>query len=422
MSKLLAAALSGLIVALALAGCAHRRDCVVNGGTAAPAASPAGEIRAGRGSLGPDLSALPASYEAVDRLLSPLPTPAQYRALRAEEVQCLAAANAPIANLYASESEAVLTAHAHHHSKAAAPTLSKLTAYRAIDERNKAAGTALQLFYSLAEAEVNHDILQRSLGELDRAAANLEQLRHSGLKIPLDPAALERQKLDWLDQQVQLQAAIRQMQGQLQQLCGFENDAATPIWPAADLAVTVTPVDAEAAVVEGLPHRADLGALKMLSGSLNADTLPAARSGMQGISPGLGASIAGKRLLGGQSGSDEELDSRQSQLTQAQADAERTAAREIREAAWNVETRLREIAVASQRQEVCRQHVASLDERRGAGGVTAFDLSTARIELLRAESDTLHRVAAWKIAQAKLKQAQGILAAECGYCLPTCCQ
>ena len=78
--------------------------------------------------------------------------------------------------------------------------------------------------------------------------------------------------------------------------------------------------------------------------------------------------------------------------------------------------------MAKQRWEVWQQRVAGLQEKREADGVTAFDLSAARLELLRAESDTVHRVLAWKIAQAKLKQAQGLLAAECGYRLPECCQ
>ena len=59
--------------------------------------------------------------------------------------------------------------------------------------------------------------------------------------------------------------------------------------------------------------------------------------------------------------------------------------------------------------------MGALTQRRDADGVTAFDLSAAQLELLRAESDMLHRVIAWKIAEAKLKQAQGLLAAECGY-------
>lgn len=421
MPRLLSAISWGLILAFALAGCARRCACVNGGGTSSAAVAPMPtETRAERGSIETDTTAL-VSYEEVDRALGSPPSPAGYRVLRAVEVQCLAAANAPIAKLYDAESEAVL-ANSNRRGQRAAVALSRLMAYRAVDERNKAAAAALELFYSLAEAEANRDILQRSVEQIDRAAANLEELKRSGLKVPDDQSAFRRQKLDWLDRQIQLSSAIRKIQWQLQQLCGFEMDQTTPIWPEADLTVIVTPVDAEAAVLEGLANRADLGALQMLAGSLDADTLPAVRSGMQAFSPGLGASIAAKRLLGDRSADYGEARSRQSQLAQAQVDAELNVTWEIREAVWNIETRLREIAVAGERQEVWRQRGAALEEKRESNGVTAFDLAAARLELHRAESELVHRVIAWKIAQVKLEQAQGLLAVECGYGLPGCCR
>jgi hypothetical protein len=78
--------------------------------------------------------------------------------------------------------------------------------------------------------------------------------------------------------------------------------------------------------------------------------------------------------------------------------------------------------VAKERFEVWQQRKKDLTEKRQTGGATAFDLSTVQLELLRAESDMVHRVIAWRIAQAKLKQAQGMLAAECGYGLPGDCR
>jgi hypothetical protein len=414
-----------LLAALTLAGCAQQCASVGSGSggrgvQSSPVAPQPPEMRTGRGSFSPDLAAL-ASYQAVDRALSRTPTPVQYRVLRAEEVQCLAAANAPLAKLYDSESQAVL-AGAGRRNQSSASVQSKLMTYHAIDERNKASGAALELFYSLAEAEAGRDILNRSIDEVDRAVANLDQLKQSGLKIPLDRTSLQRQKLDWLDRQIQLNSTLVKMQGQLQQLCGFEADPNTPIWPQADLTVTLMPTDPQAAIGEGLANRADLGALCMLRGSLSVDTLPAARSGMQALSPGLGASVLTRRLFGGGSGSEEELQTRQSQLAQAQSDSERTISREINEAVQNVETRLREIAVAKERREVWQQRMANLKGRREADGVTAFDFNAAQLELLRAENDEVHRVIAWKIAQAKLKQAQGLLAAECGYRLPESCR
>jgi hypothetical protein len=419
MLRLVSGGLAMLLFASALAGCAQR--CAnVQAGNNNPIAPPPPELRTVRANLSPDLSALP-SYEAVDGALSSAPMPSQYRVLRAEEVQCLAASNAPLAKLYDSESHAAANKTGRKGQRNAI-VQSKLLAYRAVNERNKAAAAAMELFYLMAEAEINRDILDRSVAEADRAAANLEQLKQSGLKMPEDQTALRRQELDLLDRRIQLQSGVRQMQGQAQQLCNFAADETTPIWPEADLTVTVAPIDVPAAIVEGLANRADVGALHMLNGSLDADTVPAARSSMQTMGPGLGTSMAGKRLFGGESGNEEELPTRQSQLAEAQADTERTAIREISEAAYNVEAQLRGIAVARRRQELWRQRVAALEEKHEADGATAFDLSSARLELLHAESDTVHRVIAWKIAQVKLKQAEGLLAAECGYHVPECCK
>ncbi len=410
-----AAVLAVFLVAAAFAGCANRCACVGSGGGCPPASLPPGDIAATRGVLSADLSAV-APYSAVDRLLGPPPGPSQYRVLRAEDIQCLAAANAPLANLYASESNAVQSG-AGCHNQPSACVLSKLAAYRAADERNKNAANALELFYALAEAQIQRDILDRTLAEFDRALGNLDQLQQSGLKMPADRTAVARQRLDALDRRIACQSSIGRFEGQLQQLCGLAADSSTAIWPQADLVVAVAPTDAQAAVAEGLAHRADLGALQMLARSLSLETLPAVRSGMQALGPGLGASLVSQKLFGAAGGQDE-LPSRQSQVAQACSEAERNAAREIAEAAGEVDARLREIAVSKERWELWRQRLAGLQQKRQTDGVTAFDLTAAQLELLRAESDVVHRVVAWRIAQVRLKRAQGLLAAECGSGLP----
>jgi outer membrane protein TolC len=379
------------------------------------------EMRTDRGTLSPDVSAV-SYYEAVNGVLSPPPAPGQYRVLRAEEVQCMAAANSPLGNLYASEAKAAMNKKTKRRGQEATCMQNKLLTFRSIEQRNKSAGMALEVYYSLAEAEASRDVLQRGVAEVDRAIANLDQLKQSGLKVPMDQSALRRQKLDWQDRLIQFHSGVYQMQGQLQQLCGLDVDPCMLIWPQADLVVTVTPVCVETAVAEGLANRADVCALRMLNGSASVDTLSADRSGVAGMGPGLGTAIAAKRLLGGKSGKQSELETRQEQLSLALASTEQAAQREIGEAACNVETRLREIAVAKERLEVWKQRVADLTEKRQADGVTAFDISAAQLETIRAESDLVHRVLAWKIAQAKLKQAQGLLAPECGYCLPDCCR
>jgi hypothetical protein len=68
------------------------------------------------------------------------------------------------------------------------------------------------------------------------------------------------------------------------------------------------------------------------------------------------------------------------QLVDAQTDIERNAVREIRKGAWAVEARLREIAVARDRQAIWQERVAALVQKRQVDGVTAFDISSAPLE------------------------------------------
>ena len=62
-----------------------------------------------------------------------------------------------------------------------------------------------------------------------------------------------------------------------------------------------------------------------------------------------------------------------------------------------------------------------LAERDAGREVTPFDVSAAQLKALEAESDAVAAAATWKVAEVKLKQAQGVLACECGHRLPPAC-
>jgi outer membrane protein TolC len=342
--------------------------------------------------------------------------------LLAEQCQCLAAANSSLGNLLAAESGGATAADMDRLGMAAdASTRRNVLACRSVEERNRCAAAALRLFYLLAEAEANCDLLRQTIQETDHAIDYLRRLKERGLQVHMDDGPLQRQRLDLLDQWTQLEVSLRQMTAQLRALLGWDAGHQTPIWPAADLAVTAVPILAEAAVRDGLATRADLTAFRVLRAALDMDTLPAARSGISRLDALLGGSAGARRLLAARSGSladYAELQTRQTQLNQIVADRERSATEEILQAVRVVDLRLRQIALAQQKRDLWQRQLDRLREKRAADGVTAFDISTAQVELLRAESDLLHKVIAWRTAQVDLKEAQGLLAAECGYCLP----
>ena len=93
------------------------------------------------------------------------------------------------------------------------------------------------------------------------------------------------------------------------------------------------------------------------------------------------------------------------------------AEEEIRQAAREVDSQLRQAALAKQKWDLWQQHVRGLQEKRGVGQATEFEVSEA--PALPAGGKQRRRIAdRLEIRQAKLAQAQGLLACQCGYRLP----
>jgi hypothetical protein len=374
-----------------------------------------------------DWASLP-PFDRVDQALGQWPKPSGYRNITAEQAQCKAADCAALGNLLAAEQQSVCSTHRDRHG-AITPggaLLSNLLAARSVYERNEAAAKALELFYRLAEAQLQRDVLLRSLSEADQAIADYRQLQQKQLTLPDDDSALHRQRFEVLGKQVQLQTQAHLAEGQLGRLLAVPFDPGAPLSPATDLTLSVVPVDVEAAVAEGLALRADLCMLRMLRQYLNEETLPAVRGGIQQIAGPLSGSappaggLLKKKIA--ESKLAREQQARQLQLDLALADQTRAAEEEIRQAAGDVMARLRHAALARQKWASWQQRVEDLSEKRQAGkGVTSFDVSAAQLKALEAESDAITAAAAWKVAVVKLQQAQGLLAHQCGHHLPPGC-
>lgn len=415
------------LLAAAVSGCAWNTQCSHESPTEAPnttAGSAAKKMTrlVAPGQIKPDVKALPAletDGETVEAAAAD-----EYRELQPEQAQCLAAANSTLGNLLSKESSMAMTTNTDRRGSPGsdAPARRDVLACRAVEERNRSAATALRLFYSLSEAEANRVWLEKSLAEAKHTVGSLQKVKEQGLPIAAEARAFERQQVELLDQDAQLRSSIDQLNGQLRSLIGLDDDQ-TPLWPAADLNVTGDPTDVEEAVRVGLANRPDLAMLRMMSGSLDTDTLPAARSGLQQVDPMLGSSGRATRLLSRKSketSNAKELPSRQSQLSQLQTDRRRAASEEIRQKARAVDTRVRQVILAEENRKLRQQQLDRLTQKRAADGVTAFEVSKAQLELFRAESDLVSKAVAWKTAQVELKESQGLLAKECGYCLPSC--
>lgn len=406
----------GLIVVLA-AGCAQR-----SAGRHATR-RPLGLEQTERGALAADASRV-GPLADVDRVLG-LPRPSgNFHALGPAECQCLAARASNLGNLLDGERRA-LAAHeaASGCSHVDNSSTHDLLRTAALEARNRSAGDALDDYYTLAQSEARLDFVARALAETQQAMAGVERIKRQGLKFPADDTEFARRDITLRDQQAQLQNAVSRLNGQLWQMLGITPE--TPherIWPTTDLTATVEPTDIEAAVQFGLATRPELGLLRRLRGSLDADSLPSARAalsqanpllGLQPPSPTcdgvLGLCGAIKKIRAAQC----ELPQRQRQLAQYTRDREQEIAVEIRQAAETVELRLRQIALANEAHNQWQTRAHEVTGRANTGGATFGDVAAARLSLIQAEGDLLDAIVAWKIAQARLKQSQGLLVLEC---------
>jgi len=99
---------------------------------------------------------------------------------------------------------------------------------------------------------------------------------------------------------------------------------------------------------------------------------------------------------------------------------EQQVASEIRLAVREIETRLKQSAIAAETLATWQQRHNDLKALREVGSATAQEIQQAQLELTAAESAVLKQVIAVRLAQVKLKEAQGLLAAESGYDIGTC--
>jgi hypothetical protein len=360
----------------------------------------------------------------VDETLRPSRiAPAEYRALSAEQCQCLAVKASSDGNSLASERRALsATTSPHGYSEEERLKLQVLWASE-LEARNRSAAQGLTTYYHIAQTEASRPILVQSLRELDEALANVARLREHGVQIPFDDGELKRQRLAVLDRQLKLTSQLDQLNAQLVRLLGLSTAEARPrIWPATDFTVVVAPTDIELAVAVGTANRPELRLLGALQSSLKAKNVAITRDVVGGASSLIGSqkkftgmvSLLGVREFLGQRRSNRlELPTRQRQLADYADQRRREVTLEIQQAILEVESTLRRIAVEKQAVTAWRTELDELGKKSQIEEATFLDISRARLKRLEAESDEIDQIVAWKIALVKVKEAQGTLVAEC---------
>ena len=364
---------------------------------------------ANRGTIEPDVSALtnqPARSSPA--------RPEQYRRLTAAECRTFAFANAPLA--------ADLTAHPANdsplhkiaHKASDLSDASCIVRGFAADEiRNRSIADALEDYYKLAAAEGQIDLAAQAHGILRTHREAAQKAIDQGLKDRGDVNAIRRQLLEVESQAAKLEAGLGALNASLAGRLGLDSADTTPIWPADPMRVSAEVLDADTAVATALQYRPDLNLLRTLATSDTGDS-KLANSVLTGINPLLGSQRSAHPLaillaLVKMDGNDAKL---HRQLMGVLETRERQAEAEVRAA---VATLRGHRAAATAKAAEVRNLVARVDElakREAAGQQVTVELVTARLDLLKARGELLQGVADWHIADAKLRQAMGLLVRE----------
>jgi hypothetical protein len=416
--------LAGLASLGAGTGCCHcgQQDCAeMPGEPPLPGAARAG-MEAG-------MLALAASVQPVPGAAVPAP-PAEYRALAPKLCQCLACEHAPMADALDSKRQK-LEEDRHkgcslcgHSSDKQREFQAAMLLYSALEIRDQAAGQTLEWYYQLAGAEAKTELLGYSLERTRKTLDQLERMKKTGLTLPADIEVYRRQVVSLELEQTQNQVDIAKLNSRLRQAMAFHPANCWRFWPDPTVPLETEDVpDVEAAVHLGLSHRPQLLLLRYMIEHLDRDTLASARSLLGSVNPLLGmadpksckALTALAKVFHIQPGVEAEVEAVRRQLQGYLKERERAVEAEIRQAAGEV--RLRRHLTYLARQVVDRWQVRIDElEKKGAEQMSvAAQLAAAQMESFKARGDVVREFIAWKIAAVQVKQAQGILPAECGY-------
>jgi hypothetical protein len=420
--------LAGLALLAAMAGCSLcRRHCASCTPTPAEPALPAIE----RPTLEPELLQLAQSLQPVTPP-GDAAAASPYRVLSPKQCQCLAAEHAPTANALDSKRRSLAEKRDnscglcnHHKSDQQSSFQESMLLYSALEIRNDFSGQALEWYYQLAGAEAKADLLNANLNRGRDTLANMKRLKEQGIRLPAPIEEYQRQVVSLQLEQAQNQLVIEQLNSKLRQAVAFAPEHRWRFWPDPGAPVgTETIHDVEAAVHLGLEQRPQLLLLRSMIANLDRNTLNSARTMLSTLSPLLGMASPGPgcKLLGViakithiQPGLDDEVEAVRAQLTDYLHERERMVAVEIREAAYEVRARREVTILAREAADHWHERIKDLERQQKQGMPVYADLTTAHLEWNKSRGEVAKEFLGWKIAAVKVKQAQGILPAECGF-------
>jgi outer membrane protein TolC len=290
---------------------------------------------------------------------------------------------------------------------------SSLVLHLAADEaRDRAAGEAMESFYRLVEAEGRLSLVLLGLKDVDESIKKAEEMQAKGLHLPVELAVIRKQFTDLRSDEVNLRVGILQLNARLKFLLGLPCGDYS-LWPLADLKVMPVETDICQAVDFGLHHRPDLALLGTLVYGVDLESLAVANQALAAVNPLLSETPTSACYALVHPGvMNSKIQSTQQQAQALLADRNRQATEEIRQAVGQSAYRVQLVILARQKVDIEERRIKELEEQKSKGLDVEGDLSTARLNLYKAQGEELREAVNWKIARSQLLQAEGRLLAE----------
>jgi len=374
------------------------------------------------GSLEPDLKSLPKVDPRTTELAVIAPVPSGYLGLTAEACRLEAASRTTLSVLLVSENDVPLSTESTPTSQTAGSLIGQVRVLVAEEARNRAAAHALEQFYQLADAEGRAELVRSSLPVLDQLRTTVRKARVDGLRVPLEPGELDRQRGSLIALIGQADLAARLLDLDLKRRLGVSGKSGERLHPVGPFPVTAEPVNTDAAIQVALERRADLRMLRAVYLGLTPETLPTARDvirhaaeaggliGPGGVipTPPVRTLVAKFATRNTPDGPDPavvaEIMVRRQQLFDLITEHERQVADQVRAAAITQDAQTQQVGLARWRAE---QLLAKAVDGKGQGPLVELP---AILEAYRARAEVIAAVMTWQQARVKLLAAQGLLA------------
>ena len=364
-----------------------------------PPASPTELLPVPPNSLEPDLKSLP----NVDPFAVPPKSDSAFRGLTKEQCRQLAAARTVLTP--PNPDEAGIAEELRLHALDA--------------ERNRSAADALDQFFRLADLEARAELLRTALPQMAELRDVVKNARETGVRIPTEPAEVDRQRAAVLASLNQADLGIALLNIDLKRRVGVAGPNVERLWPVGPFPMNDHPVNVEAAAQLALERRGDLRLLRAVYWRLTPENVNAVREQLrEQIMGNLPDPLAGfphlQRLAKRrqpklpipslEAETRAELILARQQWFDLIAARERQVADEVRAAGAMLTAGAKQVALARWQVESL---TAKVEEAKSRGPLVELP---AKLELLRARAELVAAVYGWHQTRVKWLAAQGTLA------------